>query len=899
MSKKNIEAIYPLVPMQQALLWHSLQPGQSNLGFLQMRCTLQGNLHVTLLKQAWEQVVSRHPTLRTSVHWQDLKAPLQVVYKKVSLPWEDQDWREATATELQAQLADFLQGDRQKGLDLSQAPIMRLTLIRTAEQTYQLIWSCHHLLLDGWSGAIAFKEMLEFYEALSQGQQLSLNPACTYRQYVNWLQQEDINAAEEFWREYLRGFRQPTPLPLERFQDRHSGQLQDTDEQKIELTEATTTALESLLRKHRLTLNALIQGAWALLLSSYSGEEDVLFGATVSGRSVALPGVETIVGLLINTLPIRGQVSPSESLISWVKTLHEQQVALSNYEHITLGQIQSWSELSGHLSLFRSLLVVENYSGFASSPSQHRSLQISEVHSGITSTYPLTVVVTPGLALGLVICYDRHYFDAPSIQELLLQFRALLESFAHNPEVLISDLLALINSVESVTLSRSSSGSVGDRRSLSVSNRTQKQLNTTLVAPRDNLERQLTEIWKKVLGIQSIGVKDNFFQLGGRSLQAARLFDEMAEALKVNIPLAAFFELSTVEQLANTLRPALSELSAQESIVSEQEWSSPELNNLSPHIPELSQEDYRNLLASMAHWKGRRLGSKFLLVEVQPGNSSSKQPLFLVGPKMTLAEHLVGLEQPIYFLPGGFITQNATTYVKALAACYVEEIRTVQPSGPYLLGGYCFGGLVAFEMAQQIQAEGQEIDLLMLVDTSGPNPIFRRFQQIVVRLEKWHRRMIIRPILRSSGHLSSRWFFHRRNLLALSSGERLPYISNLLRRVFNRDSTPNISHPTRSKEKNILPQLNNKEREQMWKILELSVQNYLPQFYSGRVALLFSSDLSHKFPLFPRRGWEKLFKENVEVHLVPGNHNNLFDEPNVQVLAEKLTSCIDSAVAQD
>ena len=228
MNKKNIEAIYPLVPMQQALLWHSLQPGQSNLGFLQMRSTLQGNLDIPLLKQGWERVMSRHATLRTSVHWQDLKAPLQVVYKKVSLPWEYQDWRQATATELQAKLADFLHSDREKGLNLSQAPVMRLTLIRTAEETYQLIWSCHHLLLDGWSGAIAFREMSEFYEALSQEKELSLKPACTYRDYVKWLQKQDLTTAAEFWRQSLKGFTKPTPLPLESLQDNTAGKLEDT-----------------------------------------------------------------------------------------------------------------------------------------------------------------------------------------------------------------------------------------------------------------------------------------------------------------------------------------------------------------------------------------------------------------------------------------------------------------------------------------------------------------------------------------------------------------------------------------------------------------------------------------------------------------------------------------------
>ena len=869
MNKKNIEAIYPLVPMQQALLWHSLQPGQSNLGFLQMRSTLEGNLDIPLLQQAWERVVSRHATLRTSVHWQELKAPLQVVYKKVSLPWEYQDWRRATTTELPAQLADFLQSDRQKGLNFSQAPVMRLTLIRTAEETYQLIWSCHHLLLDGWSGAIAFKEMLELYEALSQGQELSLKPACTYRDYVKWWQKQDLTAAAEFWREYLKGFTKPTPLPRERLQDRNAGKQENTDEQEIELTEATTTALESLLREKRLTLNALIQGAWALILSSYSGEEDILFGATVSGRSLPLPGVETIVGLLINTLPIRARVAPSQSLLSWLKTLQEQQVVLSKYEHISLKQIQSWSELPRHLSLFRSLLVVENYSGFSSSPSQNRQLQIRDVHSGITSAYPLTVIVTPSSALKITISCDRQYFDAASIPELLSQFRDLLEKFAENPGRLLGELLPS-------TLPNPASH-------LSASHRIQQKQKTPYVSPRDSLERQLTQIWENVFNLQPIGVTDNFFDLGGRSLLAAQLFDEISKAFKGNIPLTALFELSTIEKLADTLRQENLLESAQSN--HSHQVSKPESPPLK--IPNLTSTEVLSLLASTVT-KKKLLGQNSLLMLEQAGQDQEKKPLFLIHlPNQSQLTQYLNKEQPIYNLSVWTKVETPTYFIPSVAAHYIKEIRAVQPQGPYILGGYCFGSLVAMEIAQQLQALGQKVALLILIQSSGVDRIYQRYQPLLLRLGYglWLR-------------LVTNWRIAQR----LSFAEQRKYISEKTKLVFSKIQGKSVNHNQQQKntpanEQNEPPKVSQAYELEVLNSFRLASQNVTYKPYSGKVALFFASEGQARSFLFPKAGWGKLLKGEVEVHLVPGNHTSLLKEPYVEILASKIDICINQSLS--
>ena len=169
MSARNIEDIYPLSPMQQGMLFHSIYAPESGMYVEQMSCTLRGSLSVDAFERAWRRVISRHTPLRTAFVWQDLDEPLQVVQRQVSLPLEQHDWRALTSAQQAARLEAFQHEDRQRGLDLSEAPLMRLTLIRLADDRYQFVWTHHHLLIDGWSVPLLFQEVFQLYEAFRQG----------------------------------------------------------------------------------------------------------------------------------------------------------------------------------------------------------------------------------------------------------------------------------------------------------------------------------------------------------------------------------------------------------------------------------------------------------------------------------------------------------------------------------------------------------------------------------------------------------------------------------------------------------------------------------------------------------------------------------------------------------
>ncbi len=441
-NKKNIEDIYPLSPMQQGLLFHSLYAPKSGVYFNQLSCTLGGNLNVSALEQAWQQVVDRHAVLRTAFHWKRREQPFQVVYREVKLPIEHLDWRGVSFEEQQKWLDNFLGSDRERGFNFSQPPLMRLTLIQF-ENNYQLVWSQHHLIIDGWSSGLVFKEVFDTYNALNRGQDLPMPRSRPYGDYIAWLGKQDLARAEAFWRQKLKGFTAPTPFRVDRVQSNSSSEEKSHAQQKIQLSPETTTVLKSLAGQHQLTLNTLVQGAFALLLSRYSGEEDVVFGATSSGRPGDLAGVESMVGLFINTLPIRVRVTPDELLLSWLKKLQAQQTEARQYEYSPLVEIQAWSDVPRGTPLFESILVFENYPVDPSLLEQTDKLEVREVRSIELTNYPLNAIASVGLQLSLSIEYDCQRFDATTITRMLGHFRTLLEEMIANCDRHLKDLQLL------------------------------------------------------------------------------------------------------------------------------------------------------------------------------------------------------------------------------------------------------------------------------------------------------------------------------------------------------------------------------------------------------------------------------------------------------------------------
>jgi surfactin family lipopeptide synthetase C len=421
----NIDDLYELSPLQQGMLFHTLYAPTSEAYFEQLLGIISGKLNFPAFVRAWEAVVARHPALRSSFYWEEIAKPLQMVSKQVDLPWTELDWRQLTPEAQQQQLADLLAKDRQIGFDLSVAPVMRFTIIQLAQQSYQFIWSHHHLLFDGWSMQIILSEVFAHYEAAQRDEQLHLLPARPYREYITWLQQQDITQAKDFWRQTLQGFATPTALST----TKAAG---IANEQHFQLSESVTAQLQATARQHHLTVNNLVQGAWALLLARYSGENDVVFGATVSGRSPTIDRVDSIVGLLINTVPIRVQVNGTAELLPWLKQLQAQAFEREPYAYFSLAEIQQLSDLPAGMPLFESILVFENYPVDATEQDSKKTLEISDLRCFERTNYPLTLVINPGSQLAGRIVYDTNCFEQQTIDRLIGHFQTLLAGMSAN-----------------------------------------------------------------------------------------------------------------------------------------------------------------------------------------------------------------------------------------------------------------------------------------------------------------------------------------------------------------------------------------------------------------------------------------------------------------------------------
>ena len=446
MNINNIEDIYPLSPMQQGMLFHSLAAPESGEYFQQMTWTFHGHLEIPAFEQAWQQIIARHAVLRTDFDWEELEEPAQVVYRNMALAMEREDWRGLSASQQQERFEAFLLADRQRRFDLATAPLLRLTLIQMAEEIYQFLWSYHHILLDGWSMGLILQELLTFYEALSHGRSLphEAQTPRPFRDFIAWLQRQDLSKAEAFWRQTLKGFAAPTSLPVD-----HSpgtaglDQMETYEQQQIALTRETTQALQTLARQQQVTFSTLVHGIWGLLLSRYCGEDDVLFGATVSGRPAELPGVETMAGMFINTLPMRVQARAPDTLGPWLKRLQAQQLERLQYEYSPLVQVQQWSEAPRGQPLFESILVFENYPVDDSLFQRVGEVEIRGIRLLERTNYPLTLEAIPGPELTLRMIYNNRRFAASAIARLLGHFQTLLESAATHPQGQLSELAML------------------------------------------------------------------------------------------------------------------------------------------------------------------------------------------------------------------------------------------------------------------------------------------------------------------------------------------------------------------------------------------------------------------------------------------------------------------------
>ena len=442
--QRDIETLCELSPMQQALLFHSLYSLGSGVYMMQISLRLSGRLDVAAFLRSWQRAIERHGLLRTGFSWEKLEKPLQVVYQHVDLPVERASWGGLDAAEQRARLAAYLDEDRERGFNLTAAPLMRLALFDLGLQEHQLVWTQHHLVSDGWSQGLLLGELFTCYGAFVEGREPSLRPAGSFWDYIAWLQRQDLAEAEAFWRRRLAGFEAPTLLAGGDGRGAARLDLRDPRQRLAQVPAETMAALRELARQNHLTLNTLVQGAWSLLLAQATGEDEVVFGNTVAGRPPEMPGAEAIFGVFINTLPVRVAVDPGLQLLPWLAALQEGQAEAQRYEFAPLSQVQSWSDLPPGVALFDHILVSESYPLDGAVAEGLPGLTISEVSTSELTHYPLSLAFLPGPELLLDMTWDGSRFDTTTVVRLLERLQGLLRAFAEDPRRRLGELPLLL-----------------------------------------------------------------------------------------------------------------------------------------------------------------------------------------------------------------------------------------------------------------------------------------------------------------------------------------------------------------------------------------------------------------------------------------------------------------------
>ena len=446
--RRNIEDMYPLAPMQQGLLFHTLLTPTNGVYIPQITLTLEGELDSAALQRAWRQTMDRYTVLRTSFYWEEHEEPFQVVWRQIELPWVEQDWRSLSNNEQQTRLQTVLEDDRATGFELNIPPLMRLSLLRKGEHLYQMMWSYHHLILDGWSAGIILQDVFSHYAAPSS----SPLPARPYSDYIAWLHQQDEAASKAFWQSYLKDVTQATDLPLLTPGKTHQAKA-EWDEQQLIFAAADLATLRTFAQQHQLTLNTCVQGAFGLLLSRYSDSPDVIFGATCAGRPPTLSGAESMAGLFINTLPVRVRVEADATVAAWLQQLQAEHATATAYEHTALMSIQEWSDLPAGEPLFKSLLVFENYPVETGKLPRIAALQLKAVAVAEWTHFPLTLQVAAGETLTLTAKYNRAQIDPDAIIRLLGHLQTILAGMAAQPQRRLRDM-PLLSASERQQLAR-------------------------------------------------------------------------------------------------------------------------------------------------------------------------------------------------------------------------------------------------------------------------------------------------------------------------------------------------------------------------------------------------------------------------------------------------------------
>ncbi|WP_405110960.1 amino acid adenylation domain-containing protein [Paenibacillus sp. FSL K6-1217] len=447
MNKRNVADIYGLSTMQEGMLFHSLKSDSNSMYLEQFSCKINGQINFEYFWNAWQKVIDDHSALRTAFVWEGVKKPVQVVLKQCECSYIQYDWSNLPTEEIEHDYTTLLENDRTMGFELDKAPLMRFALIQITEDSYYFVWSFHHIIMDGWSLPLVLEEMFENYTAFKAGEAPAKKRSGSFKDYIQWLNKQDAEISKQYWKDNLKGFEEVVPLYTESEEEEQQG---ETRKLSLRLSEDLHKTIEQFTKINGVTSYQLYNLAYAILLSKYSGKEDVVYGTTVSGRPSELKGIDRTVGIFINTIPVRVRLDNSLTLLECLESLKRDQISRSSHEYMSLAEISSALNLP---QLFQSIFVYENYAN-AESYKDITEFSITELQLREEINYPLAWVVKPDHGILVETIYNSAYFSDSIIAEFQRCFLTILEEIV----LKINECIRSIQLIPSEQIADSSAG---------------------------------------------------------------------------------------------------------------------------------------------------------------------------------------------------------------------------------------------------------------------------------------------------------------------------------------------------------------------------------------------------------------------------------------------------------
>ncbi|WP_052675795.1 non-ribosomal peptide synthetase [Paenibacillus sp. IHBB 10380] len=440
--KKNIKLIQKLSPLQEGMLFHYLLDGNSTTYFEQIDFTFAGEMRIDLFEESLNILLKKYDVFRTIFMIEELKRPLQIVLTERPAKIDYEDISNYEENEKLSYIKEFKKKDREKGFDLRKDLLMRLSVIQTGKETYRVIWSYHHIIMDGWCTGIVLGDLFKYYVQLKSGQRVELEKAYPYSDYIQWLGEQDQEEALEYWENYLRGYEQQASVPAQRKGEGNREYRQE--EMIVTVGEKESGQLNRLAQKYQVTINTMIQAIWGILLQRYNQANDVVFGSVVSGRPAEIEGVEKMVGLFVNTIPIRVHAEPTERFADLVQGMQHRALASEKYDYVSLADVQARSQvkqgLLDHIMTFQNFPIDEELRNQSGGEGLELGFKIEGVEAFEQTNYDFNITVVPGKQLTFKMNYNAKAHDQEFIWRIGQHVERIIQQVVENPGLRIQEI---------------------------------------------------------------------------------------------------------------------------------------------------------------------------------------------------------------------------------------------------------------------------------------------------------------------------------------------------------------------------------------------------------------------------------------------------------------------------